>query len=85
MAARRLKNLEASNPLQLIIIIIYMLCGYFAEQGGLGGELAKPICTLAHDDRYGKLHFNLDYYTEVPNFEYYLDTFPEDNFTKKLV
>jgi len=34
-------------------------------------------------ERYGKLHFNLDYYTEVLDLEYLLDTFPEDNFTKK--
>ena len=33
--------------------------------------------------RYGKLHFNLDYYTEVLDLDYLLDTFPEDNFTKK--
>ena len=33
--------------------------------------------------RYGKLHFNLDYYTEVLDLEYLMDTFPEDNFTKK--
>ena len=58
-----------------------------AQQGGLGGEVEIPIDTLAHDDnarhRYGKLHFNLDYYTEVLDLEYLLDTFPEDNFTKK--
>jgi len=34
-------------------------------------------------ERYGKLHFNLDYYTEVLDLEYLMDTFPEDNFTKK--
>lgn len=34
-------------------------------------------------ERYGKLHFNLDYYTEVLDLDYLLDTFPEDNFTKK--
>jgi len=34
-------------------------------------------------ERYGKLHFNLDYYTEVLDLEYLLDTFPDDNFTKK--
>merc|ERR1719153_53524 len=34
-------------------------------------------------ERYGKLHFNLDYYTEVLDLNYLLDTFPDDNFTKK--
>merc|ERR1719430_2248605 len=34
-------------------------------------------------EKYGKLQFNLDYYTEVMDLEYLLDCFPEDNFTKK--
>jgi len=34
-------------------------------------------------EKYGKLQFNLDYYTDVLDLEYILDTFPEDNFTKK--
>lgn len=34
-------------------------------------------------EKYGKLQFNLDYYTEVLDLEYLLDCFPEDNFTKK--
>ena len=33
--------------------------------------------------RYGKLQFNLDYYTEVLDLDYLIDTFPEDSFTKK--
>ncbi len=34
-------------------------------------------------EKYGKLQFNLDYYTEVLDLDYILDCFPEDNFTKK--
>jgi len=34
-------------------------------------------------EKYGKLQFNLDYYTEVLDLDYLLDCFPEDNFTKK--
>ena len=34
-------------------------------------------------EKYGKLQFNLDYYTDVLDLEYILDTLPEDNFTKK--
>lgn len=34
-------------------------------------------------EKYGKLQFNLDYYTDVLDLEYLMDTFPEDNFTKK--
>jgi len=34
-------------------------------------------------EKFGKLQFNLDYYTEVLDLDYLLDTFPEDNFTKK--
>ena len=34
-------------------------------------------------EKYGKLQFNLDYYTDVLDLEYLIDTFPEDNFTKK--
>ena len=34
-------------------------------------------------EKYGKLQFNLDYYTDVLDLEYLVDTFPEDNFTKK--
>jgi len=34
-------------------------------------------------EKFGKLQFSLDYYTEVLDLEYLLDTFPEDNFTKK--
>jgi len=34
-------------------------------------------------EKYGKLQFNLDYYTEVLDLDYLLDTFPEDNFTRK--
>lgn len=34
-------------------------------------------------EKYGKLKFNLDYYTEVLDLEYLLDCIPEDNFTKK--
>jgi len=34
-------------------------------------------------ERYGKLQFNLDYYTEVLDLDYLIDTFPEDSFTKK--
>ena len=34
-------------------------------------------------ERYGKLQFSLDYYTDVLDLEYLIDTFPEDNFTKK--
>lgn len=34
-------------------------------------------------EKYGKLQFNLDYYTDVLDLEYLLDCFPEDNFTKK--
>jgi len=34
-------------------------------------------------EKFGKLQFNLDYYTEVLDLNYLLDTFPEDNFTKK--
>jgi len=34
-------------------------------------------------ERFGKLQFNLDYYTEVLDLEYLLDTFPEDPFTRK--
>jgi len=35
-------------------------------------------------EKYGKLQFNLDYYTEVLDLDYLLDTFPKDNFTKKF-
>jgi len=34
-------------------------------------------------EKFGKLQFNLDYYTEVLDLNYLLDTFPDDNFTKK--
>ena len=34
-------------------------------------------------EKYGKLQFSLDYYTDVMDLEYLVDTFPEDNFTKK--
>ena len=34
-------------------------------------------------EKYGKLQFNLDYYTDVLDLEYLIDTFPDDNFTKK--
>lgn len=34
-------------------------------------------------EKFGKLQFNLDYYTEVLDLDYLLDTFPEDNFTRK--
>jgi len=34
-------------------------------------------------EKYGKLHFNLDYYTDVLDLEYMLETLPDDNFTKK--
>jgi len=34
-------------------------------------------------EKYGKLQFNLDYYTDVLDLEYLMDTFPDDNFTKK--
>merc|ERR1719284_1109869 len=34
-------------------------------------------------EKYGKLQFNLDYYTDVLDLEYLTDTFPDDNFTKK--
>lgn len=34
-------------------------------------------------EKYGKLQFSLDYYTDVLDLEYLIDTFPEDNFTKK--
>jgi len=34
-------------------------------------------------EKYGKLQFNLDYYTDVLDLEYILDTLPDDNFTKK--
>ena len=34
-------------------------------------------------EKYGKLQFNLDYYTDVLDLEYLMETFPEDNFTKK--
>merc|ERR1711953_1411093 len=34
-------------------------------------------------ERYGKLQFNLDYYTDVLDLEYMLQTLPDDNFTKK--
>jgi len=34
-------------------------------------------------EKFGKLQFSLDYYTEVLDLEYLLDTFPEDNFTRK--
>jgi len=34
-------------------------------------------------EKFGKLQFNLDYYTEVLDLEYLLDTFPEDSFTTK--
>jgi len=34
-------------------------------------------------EKYGKLQFNLDFYTEVLDLEHLLDTFPQDNFTKK--
>jgi len=34
-------------------------------------------------EKFGKLQFNLDYYTEVLDLDYLLDTFPEDNYTKK--
>ena len=58
------------------------------EQGGPGGEVAQnDTNSCLYNDlivtRYGKLHFNLDYYTEVLDLEYLLDTFPDDNFTKK--
>ena len=33
-------------------------------------------------EKFGKLQFNLDYYTEVLDLEYLLDTFPEDPFTR---
>ena len=43
------------------------------------------VVTLQVDlvEKYGKLQFNLDYYTEVLDLDYILDCFPEDNFTKK--
>jgi len=34
-------------------------------------------------EKFGKLQFNLDYYTEVLDLEYLLDMFPDDNFTRK--
>ena len=34
-------------------------------------------------EKYGKLQFSLDYYTDVMDLEYLVDTSPEDNFTKK--
>ena len=34
-------------------------------------------------EKYGKLQFSLDYYTDVMDLEYLVDTFLEDNFTKK--
>lgn len=34
-------------------------------------------------EKFGKLQFSLDYYTEVLDLEYLLETFPQDNFTKK--
>jgi len=34
-------------------------------------------------EKFGKLQFGLDYYTEVLDLEYLLDTFPEDAFTAK--
>lgn len=34
-------------------------------------------------EKFGKLQFNLDYYTEVLDLDYLLDTFPDDNFTRK--
>merc|ERR1712150_156240 len=34
-------------------------------------------------EKYGKLQFNLDYYTDVLDLEYILETLPDDNFTKK--
>merc|ERR1719464_1281777 len=34
-------------------------------------------------EKYGKLQFNLDYYTDVLDLEFILDTLPDDNFTKK--
>jgi len=34
-------------------------------------------------EKFGNLQFNLDYYTEVLDLEYLLDTFPQDNFTTK--
>jgi len=34
-------------------------------------------------EKYGKLQFNLDYYTEVLDLDYLIDTFPDDNFTRK--
>ena len=34
-------------------------------------------------EKYGKLQFSLYYYTDVLDLEYLVDTFPEDNFTKK--
>jgi len=34
-------------------------------------------------EKYGKLQFNLDFYTDVLDLEYILQTLPEDNFTKK--
>jgi len=34
-------------------------------------------------EKFGRLQFGLDYYTEVLDLEYLLDTFPEDAFTAK--
>ena len=34
-------------------------------------------------EKYGKLQFSLDYYTDVMDLECLVDTFLEDNFTKK--
>jgi len=34
-------------------------------------------------EKFGRLQFGLDYYTEVLDLEYLLDTFPEDAFTTK--
>jgi len=34
-------------------------------------------------EKYGKLQFNFDYYTDVLDLDYLLDAFPDDPFTKK--
>merc|ERR1719431_58400 len=34
-------------------------------------------------EKFGNLQFNLDFYTEVLDLEYLLDTFPQDSFTTK--